>query len=235
MEVPDWIIDETPRLSTAEVQGSLPAEGARLRGGARANLAVLLNDVVIADTKKMFGGADVRLDAVVVHGPEQDPGQDGGFYQPTTFRFPDVRDGDRLPVEPPGLLIFYGRPRQFLDLTIIVSRDREDSADLGHLLAGGLNSDEWRQAAGTLLGLAVAAPPAAAIVAAVGAAAVIGNFAGEVLRQVTGSSIGLYRTAYLQHLHRFGLGRHPEQDHYRRSGFSFWYEIVADRPASPGR
>jgi hypothetical protein len=228
-----WLFDETPRVTSAEVEASFPAADIRLRSGSRSNLAVLLNDLVVHETKKLFGGAEVRLDAIVVHGPEAGSGEDGGFYEPATFRFSGVRDGDRLPVESPGLLVFYGRPRHFLDISVVMSRDRKDSADLGALIADRLNSSEWQQAAGTVLGLAVAAPPAAAILAGVGAAAVIGNVAAEILRQATGNSIGVYRTSYLQYLHRFGLGRHPEQDQYHHKGLSFWYEIVADR--SPDR
>jgi len=229
----EWVIDETPHLTAADVDASLPDQETRLRGGSRANLAILLNDLVVHETKKRFGGAQLRLDVIVVHGfaSEENAG-DGGFYQPKTFRFDDVHDDDRLPIEAPGLLAFYGRPRHFLDITIMMSRDTKDSEDLGTLITSSLNSSEWKQASGELLGLAVAAPPAAAIVAAMSAAAMIGNLTADVLRRLTGNTIGVYRTAYLQHLHRFGLGRHPENDQYRNQDLSFWYEIVADRAAT---
>jgi hypothetical protein len=229
----DWLIDETSPLTVKELTASLPDDSTSLRGANRANLAVRLNDLVVHDTRKRFGGARVRLDAIVVHGVAIEEATPASFYQPTTFRFEDVRDGDRLPIEAPGLLTFYGRPRHFIDISITMSRDTDDAGDLSDLIATGLNSSEWKDASGELLGLAVAAPPAAAIVAAVGAAAVIGNLAADVLQKVTGKTIGFYRTAYLQHRDRFGLGRHPETDAFRHKDLSFWYEIVADRAAQP--
>ena len=75
-------------------------------------------------------------------------GEQQGFYQPTTFRFAGVQDGDRLPIDVPGLLVFYGQPAHFLDISILVSRDRSDSKDLGELISGQLNSDTWKSAAG---------------------------------------------------------------------------------------
>lgn len=228
----DWLIDETPSFTAVEVAASLPAEDVRLRGSGRANLAILMNDLVIHDTKKLFGGAAVRLDAIVVHGPPSDPAQGAQFYQPATFRFSDVRDGDRLPIEPPGLLVFYGRPRDFLAINIMASRDRDSTPDLGSLISTGLTSTQWQQATGELLGLAVGAPAAAAIVSATTVARVIGNLVAEFMKAITGNTIGVYRTAYLQYKHRFGLGRHPENDNFRREDFSFWYEIVADRASS---
>jgi hypothetical protein len=230
--VTTWLIDETPTITTAEVEASLPSEPHRFRGGRRPNLAVRLNDMVVHDTRKWFGGADLRLDTIVVHGPGEQQGSEAEFFQPTTFRFSGIRDGDRLPIETPGLLTFYGRPRHFLDIAIIMSRDRKDTADLGTLIATHLNSDAWRQGAGALLGLAVAAPQAAAVVAAVGGAAVIANFALELLAQMTGDTIGVYRASFLQHLDRLGLGRHPDAGQYRQRDLSFWYEIVLDRAAA---
>lgn len=227
-----WLLDQTPMLTPEEVQASFPPVETRLRASSRANLGILLNDVVVHDTKKLFGGADIRLDAIVVHGGQADGSQVGDFYQPTTFHFSDVRDGDRLSIEQPGLLVFYGRPRHFLDIYFMMSRDRKDSEDLGNLLATRMNSPEIEEAAGGLLGLAVAAPTASAVIAAAGAAAVLGNFAAQLLQEVTGNSIGVYRTAYLQYQHRFGLGRHPAAESYRVQDLSFWYEITADRAPS---
>jgi hypothetical protein len=67
------------------------------------------------------------------------------------------------------------------------------------------------------------------VTAAIGAAITIGNFAYEVLRQVTGATVGLYRASWLQERDRFGLGRHPESGSYRVKDLEFWYEIVPDR------
>jgi hypothetical protein len=89
-----------------------------------------------------------------------------------------------------------------------------------------------RNAVVALAGLAVAAPPVAAITAAIGAAAVLGDFAYRVLREVAGTTIGLYRTSWLQYRDKFGEGRHPQGDgSYRVDDFSFWYDIVTEEEA----
>jgi hypothetical protein len=224
---PEWLIDETQLPDRAELAQAASA----LRAGRRKrpSLAVRVNDVVVHDTKKWFSGADIRLDTIVVRGLAEEDNPAQQFYQPGTFRFPGVHDGDRLPIDAPGLLIFYGQPSHFLDISILVSRDRRDSDDLGDLIATQFNSSAWKAAAGSLLGLAVAAPQVAAITAALGGAAVVANLAADVLRSVTGDTIGLYRVSWLQHRDRFGLGRHPEQDVYRQRDLSFWYEIILDR------
>jgi len=226
-----WLIDETRPLDSA-AEASIAISLQRLerpvrgRGPSEIALALRLNDVVIHDTKKWFGGADIRVDAVVVNGAAA---ASDGFYQPSTFRFPGLRDGERLPIESPGLVFFYGKPRHFLDVSILVSRDSKDSKDLGELILASTGSTEWKAASGVLLGLAIAAPQAVAVTAAIGAAARIGNFAADVLRQVSGTTIGLYRTTWLQERDRFGLGRHPTTGSYRQKDLEFWYEIVLDQ------
>jgi hypothetical protein len=108
-----------------------------------------------------------------------------------------------------------------------VSRDRRDSADLATLLGGSLQSDEVRGALSGLVGLAVAAPHVAAVVAAIGAAGVLGDLAYRVLRTATGSTIGLYRNSHLQHRDGFGIGPHPgpQQETFRANDLSFRYQI----------
>src|SRR5262249_53059863 len=153
-------------------------------------------DMIIHDNQKWFGSeADIRLDALVVHGYVEE-GKPSGFYMPGTFRFARVADGDHLPIGKPGLLIFHGKPLYFLDIFLTVSRDAKDLEDLLTLLVKNLKSRGVQGALETLVGLAVAAPPAAAITTALGAAVVLGDFACQILRKVTGHTVGLYRNAY---------------------------------------
>ncbi|GAO36945.1 hypothetical protein SCT_2360 [Sulfuricella sp. T08] len=225
-----WLLDETEAIDSATVASittTLQSIGKGVRGGKGGmSLAMRMNDVIIHDAKKWFGGADIRVDAIVVTGA---PPEGEGFYQPTTFRFTGVHDGDRLPIEAPGLVFFYGKPSHFLDVSIIVSRDRKDTKDLGTLITERVASAEWKTAAGALLGLAVAAPQAVAVTAAITAAAAIGNFASDILQQVTGATVGLYRASWLQGRDRFGLGRHPATGSFRQKDLEFWFEIVSDR------
>jgi len=225
-----WLLDESKPLddaTQASIANSLKFANRTTRGnGSGPALALRMNDVVIHDTKKWFGGADIRIDAIAVTGADQ---PSASFYQPTTFRFPSVHDGDRLPIESPGLIFFYGQPSHFLDVFIVVSRDRKDTKDLATLIDERAHSPQWAAAAGTLLGLAVAAPQVAVVTGAIAAAATIGNFASDVLQQVTGATVGLYRASWLQSRDRFGLGRHPEAGSFRQKDLEFWFEIVADR------
>jgi hypothetical protein len=194
------------------------------------NLAVLLQDITIWDNKKWFGEADIRLDALVVHGNVVE-GEPQSFYHPRTVPFSRVADGDQLPVDEGGLLVFYGKPLYFLDIFLTVSRDRKDSDDLATLLLNRLQEEKVHGAIAVLLGLAVATPTGATVTAALGAAAVLGEVAYEVLRQATGTTVGLYRASWLQHHHDFGIGRHPPEGTHRMKDLSFWYEIAPDKPS----
>ena len=122
-----WLLEETAQID----QDDADVLDKRLRRGsdmvkhlAAPPLAITLHDIVIHDTRKWFGDADIRLDALVVngHGTIDDP---ESFYSPQTFRFPGVRDEEQLPTGESGLLAFLGRPSYFLDLFITASEGSE--------------------------------------------------------------------------------------------------------------
>jgi hypothetical protein len=224
-----WLLEQGAPLDP-EAESRLARELRAVRGGidrlTAPPLALSIHEVVIHDNKKWFGGADVRIDALVVqgHGSTKDP---RSFYMPQTFRFPAVRDGEQLPTGEAGLLIFYGRPAYFLDLFLTVSRDRKDSDDLAKVLTTHLQSGAPQDALGTLVSL-VARPDVAALKLALGAAARLGEVAYDVLRSITGATVGLLHTSWLEHRDDFGVGRHPEAGSYRLRDLSFWYEIVVE-------
>jgi hypothetical protein len=230
----EWLIDEAIAPNSRSIEQVEPPSPPT-RGGRESvslpepvSLAIRLQDITVWDNKKWFGGAEMRVDALVVHGGTAEDGQ-ASIYQPQTFRFPEVKSGDRLPTGENGLLIFYGEALHFLDIFITVSRDRKDSDDLATLLSKELQSKELQGAVGTLLGLAtVAAPQVAAVTTAVGAASVLGNFSYQVLSKVTGDTIGLYRTSWLQKRDGFGIGRHPKTGYHNVKELSFWYEIIQE-------
>lgn len=231
---PEWLIDkgklsETALITETEITLSSKIQGSResIVQPEPINLAVRLQDIIIWDTKKWFGDAEIRLDALVVHG-NATTNNPQSIYMPQTFRFPAVGDRDRLPTGETGLLIFYGQPLYFLDIFILVSRNRKDSEDLGTLLSQKLNSSEIKESLMKLLGLGVIAPQAAAIVSAIGSASILGNFSYQLLSQVTGNTIGLYRNSWLQIRDNFGIGRHPEQGSHKVKDLSFFYEIVKE-------
>jgi hypothetical protein len=232
-----WLIDERKPIDDAverQIERSLPdVQETMTRGpGAVPPLALLLHNVVVHDVRRWFGKTDVRLDALIVHGygHSEEP---ASFYAPQTFRFPRIGDETELQIGEGGLLLFHGKPLHFLDISVTLSRDRKDSDSLSELLRNELNSNDMQQALGVLTGLAVAAPQVAVVTAAIGAAAVIGDFAYRLVRDVAGSTIGLYRNTWLQHRDGFGVGRHPQRDgRYTIDDFSFWYEVVVEKDAA---
>jgi hypothetical protein len=199
-------------------------------GGDAPTLAVSIHDVVIHDNRKWFGEADVRLDALVITGHGQE-GAPESFYMPKTAAFARVKDADRLQLGPGGLLAFHGRASHFLDILIMVSRDREDSDDLATILKGSLSSQDVTGAIGTMLGLVVAAPQVAVVTAAIAAAGVLGDVAYRLLRRATGSTIGLYRNSHLQFRDGFGIGDHPgpAPHTFRVNDLSFRYQISLEQ------
>ena len=145
----EWLVEES--VDPRSVARSLVLEGAAQERGATAakqapTVAVRLHDVLIHHNKKwldIFGGADVRLDAIVVQGNVIESGP-AAAYVPTTMRFAGIGDGDSLPGDEFGMLLYFGRPRHFLDISIIVSRDRRDTDDLSSLLAREMNSSAMK-------------------------------------------------------------------------------------------
>jgi hypothetical protein len=172
--------------------------------------------------------ADVRIDALVVHGYPKDESPDS-CYKPGTFRFSRVADGDALPIGESGLLLFLGIPHHFLDVFITVARDTKDSDDLANLLQKATDSDEYKTAASGFRQLMSATPTAAMISAGLEASMAVGNLAYRILRQVSSSTIGLYRASWLQQRDRFGEGRHPETGSHRVKDLSFSLEITREK------
>lgn len=230
----EWLIDETVPPNTVAIEQIEHELNSNQRGARESfsqaqaiTLAVRLQDIMIWDTKKWFGDADIRLDALVVHG-NATQGDSTSAYVPKTFRFPGIKDQDRLPTGENGLLIFYGNALHFLDIFITVSRDRKDTDDLATLLSQQMQSTELQGAVSTLVGLAVASPQVSTITTAIGGASILGNVAYQVLSKVTGNTIGLYRTSWLQYKDGFGIGRHPQVDSHKVRDLSFWYEIIRE-------
>jgi hypothetical protein len=227
MDDSPWLMEQMAPLDavSSEFEDSGPGVRRGLRTLDAPTLAISLRELVIHDNRKWFGEADVRLDALVVHGHGA-VDEPNSFYTPQTFRFDRVGDEDPLPIGE-GLLFFYGRPLYFLDLFLTASRSREDSDDLATYLAQERADPTLKEAFGDLAGLVIA-PHVAAMTAALQAATRIGEFAYQVLRRVTGGTVGLFHTSWLEHRDGFGLGRHPEQGAYRVKDLSYAYEISVE-------
>ncbi|MFV2070007.1 MAG: hypothetical protein ACC645_23825, partial [Pirellulales bacterium] len=195
-------------------------------GGAETEaepLALRLTDLVVHDNRKWWGEAEIRVDAVVVHGNSAS----STVFEAQTIRFERVADGDRVIDEP--VLLYYGRPRCFIDFSLCVSRNTKDSDDLSNLLGSELQSSNMKAALENVVALGPALPEAAVLAAAVAGAAQIGTLAYKVLRNVTGATVGVYRASWLEHRDKFGIGRHLPDGSYRSKDLSFQYEIIPDR------
>jgi hypothetical protein len=209
----DFLIDDRP-------PGSLQVFAAR--AAAPRKLALRITELIVHDIRSWFDAADLRLDTLVTTRlPE------GGEppYRAETLRLPGIRDNERVPLD--NALIYLGEARDFIDLRVWVSRDRERSQRLAELLEQQLGSAEFQEATGALLtsaGVSTSAP----VVAALGAVAKLSAIAWKVLSAALPRSIGLYQTSLLAGEGvGFGQGRHPPRGVFRAQGFSFGYEVVA--------
>ncbi|HLM84888.1 MAG TPA: hypothetical protein VK272_01725 [Solirubrobacteraceae bacterium] len=217
-----WLIDETAVPSKGEASAIASRALGFDEGPAEAQLAVALHDVTILKTGRLFGEAEIRLDALVVTAA---PGT--AAYAPGTFRFPRIGSGDKLQIGEGGLGIFLGDPRGLLDISIVVSRAQEDDKSLEELLA---EAGDVASLLGDVTKLAAPAPQVAAITAAGGAAVKLSTVALRLLAKYTGRSIGVYRTTWWES-GEFGIGKHPNDGtRYRNNDFEFWYRIFRNAP-----
>lgn len=232
----EWLLDQVT-LPDAEAIDQIEREFSSNQRGSRESinqpqavtLAVRLQDMMIWDTKKWFGDAEMRLDALVVHG-NPTKSEPASVYMPKTFRFSGIKSQDRLPTGENGILIFYGEALHFLDIFITVSRDRKDSEDLAPLLYKNLQSPEIQGTVSTILELAVATPQVNSITTILKGALSLGDFAQQILNKVIGNTIGVYRNSWLQYRDGFGIGRHPQNGSHKVRDLSFWYEIIKEEP-----
>lgn len=224
----NWIIDETKAPDRESIEmGLKKVSTLRNARNSKPALAIRINDLIIHNTRKWFGSADIRIDTLILHGAIDDSTK--SFFQPTTFHYPRIKDNERLPIEHPGKLIFYGHPLHFLDISILISKDTKDSDELATLIDRQVNSDEWKDASSTILSVASISPEAELIASAATAAISLANIVFQLVHSATKNTIGLYHTSWLQYRDRFGIGRHPNESISRHQDFSFWYEIVLDR------
>jgi caspase domain-containing protein len=214
-------IDENPTgqaaLRVAAAWGATGArgDGARFEPAAPDAIAIRLLDLVVERNRALWS-TDVRVDALICTRAE-----DGRAGHTTwTQKFSGINDGERVPLDQATL--FLGPARDFVDITLFVSRDTRPALDLAGLFAQRANSLEFQQAAAALL--VAAGATGSPWVAAVGASAVLARMAYELVLGVAGTSIGLYRTSFLRH-EQFGVGRHPAERLYRAQDFSFALQV----------
>jgi hypothetical protein len=182
-------------------------------------VAVRLDELVIHRNRARFGGADVRVDAIVLTGTEDSPHP---AFRARTQRFSRIRDDEPLPLD--RMLVFHGPVVDYLDIALWVSRDSDGAVDLGELLSDEVAAFETQEALAKAGGALTGLPYAAAAAAMVGIGAIVVNVAYRLLRGTVNDVIGLYRGSMLAG-EAFGLGRHPGDGVRRVQDFSFAYSI----------
>jgi hypothetical protein len=226
----DWALDKIGSAANGSPgeDNLLAAAGVStiVRRGRTPRYAVRLNELIIHNNRTWFGEGDIRLDALVVQGNGSASKND--FYHPNTFSFPRVADGDALSIGQPGLLLYYGQPRYFLDLFLLVSRDRGNSDKLADLLAQNVTAKALDPAVKPLVELATSALTSTAVSLALQAAVTVGDVAYRAVQAVTSNTIGIYRASFLQVADKFGAGKHPEAGYLDVKDLSFKYEILAE-------
>ncbi|MFC4049825.1 hypothetical protein ACFOY4_09045 [Actinomadura syzygii] len=179
--------------------------------------------MVIHENRRWFGDAAVRLDVLVVHG-----GNTTAEYAPTTFSFPRVGDGDRLPIGDGGLLLFHGRPKWFLSMFVAVSRDKPQASPLAELVQDVVTSEPATTLQAQALTLATGVPDPQMLAMAWQSALLVGDSMLNALRRETGASIGVYRDSWLRGKDGWGVGRHPASGLLTAKDLAFAFEIVEE-------
>jgi hypothetical protein len=139
-------------------------------------IAVRISDLIIERNHALFA-ADIRVDALLC------TRSNAGTPTTWTQRFTGIKDGQRLPLD--NGLLYLGPVRDFVDITLWVSRDSQDSLALATLFAERATSPAFKDAASALL--LTAGALAAPWVAAVGASAVLSRMAYELILGATGN------------------------------------------------
>ena len=216
-----FIIDQSipSRSLSWAASRSFPRGGAAQAARPPQRVAIRLGQVIIHGNRSLWGKAKVRIDSLALTGAADL----SGAYRPLTEVFSGIGDGDRLPLD--NMLIYEGPVARYLDFGLWVSRDERGAKSLVELLKEVAADPGFSDALTTLIGLTAAGPQATALVAAGAAATTVLYFAGRVLQEALGNSIGLYRRSFLPN-ERFGIGRYPEAGLLRAQDFSFSYEIV---------
>ncbi|MEZ0107689.1 hypothetical protein ABH920_001681 [Catenulispora sp. EB89] len=182
-------------------------------------VAVRLDELVVHRNRARFGGADIRVDAIVLTGSKDSPRP---AFRARTQRFSRIRDGEPLPLD--RMLVFHGPVVDYLDIALWVSRDSDGAVDLGELLSDEAAAFEMQEALAKAGGAMTGLPYAAAAAAMVGVGAIVVNVAYRLLRGTVSDVIGLYRGSRLAG-ETFGVGRHPAEGARRVQDFSLAYSI----------
>lgn len=184
-----------------------------IRSAARASRAdavhaILLRAVRILDNRRLFFSSDIIVYCVVVDGyPDMKSGMPFWTQQYDFFK---VKDGATLPIDPEGgLLLYHGRPREFLNLYLLAIRNTEASREFAKLLKENFVA----QGLGTLAGAAVSIyanlPPEVTVPAARDLTTTAVDTTIDYFARRGNLVIGVYYASLIGGSGNYGLGYHP--------------------------
>lgn len=126
---------------------------------SKTSHTVLLRSVRVNNNKKLFGSSDVVVYAIVIDGyPDM---QSGKPFWAQQFAFPDVKDGATLAAIDPdlGVVVYQGRPADFLNVYLLVVRDKQSTRDLAKVLNENLVAEGLGMVTGAAISTYAGLPP----------------------------------------------------------------------------
>lgn len=141
----DWLcIEEFP------IDKSILVPGAARAQRSQQEYALTLRAVRVLNNRKLFGGAEVHAHTVIIDGYPDMTSRNPFWAQ--SLLFPNVRDGDLLSIDAQlGLQLYRGRPQDFLNLYVMVVRNKQAARDFAEVLKENMVG----KGIGTLVGGAV--------------------------------------------------------------------------------
>jgi hypothetical protein len=175
---------------------------------AKATYTLLLRSLRVVHNKSLFGSADVIVYAVVLDGyPDMKSGKPFWAQQ---FAFPDVKDGATLGAIDPalGVAVYRGRPADFLNVYLLVVRDKQATRDLAKVLSDNLVAEGIGTIAGAAISTYAGLPPGITVPMARDLTRKAVETTLAFLAQQKNPVIGVYYASLLAE-QDFGAGLHP--------------------------
>ncbi len=199
----EWLLrEETP------FEPSLFVSGAARLARSKETCSILLRAVKVLDNRRLLLASDVIIYAVTVDGYPDMKSKTPFWMQ--QFNFPHVKDGATLSSidKDSGVLVYRGRPRDFLNLYLLVVRDAQSTREFAKLLQDNFVA----KGLGTLAGAAVSIFSGLP-------AGITAPVARELVTQAVGTTvdyfakqsnlaIGAYYVSFIRE-RGFGAGLHP--------------------------
>ncbi|MBI2851675.1 MAG: hypothetical protein HYX84_01030 [Chloroflexi bacterium] len=192
----------------ASFEQKLFVPGAARAARSKNNYSILVRAVHILDNRRLFGASDVIVFTVVVDG-YPDMKSKAPFWA-QEFKFVDVKDGATLPIDADlGALIYRGKPRDFLNLYILVVRDMESTRRFADLLSKNLVAKGLGTLAGAAVSIFSGLPSTMTVPVVRDLTTQAVETTLDYFRQQKNVAIGTYYASLIKEKNDFGSGLHP--------------------------